>query len=59
VQKRLRKLFNNLFQDDLERPKAFLDDLLQMNSLADIVKACVAEDCAPEAATQLAELLMR
>ncbi len=55
----MRKLFNKLFQDDLERPKAFLDDLLQMNSLADIVKACVAEDCAPEAATQLAELLMR
>ncbi len=55
----MRKLVKKLFQDKLERPEAFLDDLLQKNSLADIVEECVAEGCASEAATQLAELLMR
>ncbi|KAL0053751.1 hypothetical protein WJX82_010292 [Trebouxia sp. C0006] len=55
----VRALFNELFQDGLESPEAFLDQLLQMTSLADIVEECVAMGCAPEAATQLAELLMR
>ena len=40
----------------MERPAAFLDELLQKDSLADIVEECVAQGCALEAATQLAEL---
>jgi len=37
VQNQVRALFNELFQDGLERPEAFLDQLLQMTSMADIV----------------------
>ncbi len=58
MQDRLRNVFKELFQGVMERPAAFLDELLQKDSLADIVEECVAQGCALEAATQLAELLM-
>lgn len=59
MQTRVKALFNKLLGHKLDRPKEFLDDLLQMTSQADVVKECLAAECAEEAATQLAELVMK
>ena len=59
MQSRVRALFDPLFSHKLEKPEEFLDDLVQMTSRADIIKECVQEGCAEEAATELADLLMR
>ena len=52
MRKRVQKL-------QFEKPEALLDDLLQLTSLADIVKECIAAGCEEEAATDLADLLMK
>jgi len=59
VQTRVRALFDPLFSHKFENAEEFLDDLVQMTSRADIIKECIAEECAEEAATELAELLMK
>jgi len=53
----VRKHVKKVFQGELETRslEAFLDDLVQMTSQADIV----AQGGAEEAATQLAELLIK
>ncbi|KAL0048412.1 hypothetical protein WJX82_002577 [Trebouxia sp. C0006] len=57
----VRKHVKKVFQGELETRslEAFLDDLVQMTSQADIVRTCIAQGGAEEAATQLAELLIK
>ena len=59
MQKKLRRVFNKLFQEELEYPAGLLDDLLELASAGQIVDACLELGCDTGNATKLAQLLMR
>ena len=60
VQSKIHKAVNTLFQDQIPDAKIILDDMLQMDSVEEILKAYVAFDSNNKMSVScLAELLLR